>query len=162
MLSEHVYCVAVTFKMTELVEQPICIKFCIKLEHSSTGTIQMIQKPQQLATGDWQVHQDNVPTQASRFVQSFLQNIKSPSDSIPPTAQIWLSVTSGLSQNWNHLWQGRDFRPLMRFRKISWGSWWRLGELCEVPRCLLWRGLRHHCPTYSISCIFFNKCLYFL
>ena len=43
-MSEHVYYVAVTFNMTEQVEQLICIKFCIKLEHSSTETIQMIQK----------------------------------------------------------------------------------------------------------------------
>ena len=42
-LSEHVYCVAVTLKMTEWVQQ-ICIKFCVKLEHCSTETIQMIQK----------------------------------------------------------------------------------------------------------------------
>ena len=43
-MSEHVYCVAVTFKMTERVEQRICIRFCDKFEHSSTETIQMIQK----------------------------------------------------------------------------------------------------------------------
>ena len=43
-LSEHVYCVAVAFKMTEWVEQWVCIKFCVKLEHSSTETIRMIQK----------------------------------------------------------------------------------------------------------------------
>ena len=43
-LSEHVYRVALTFRMTESVEQQICIKFCIKLEHSSTETIWMIQK----------------------------------------------------------------------------------------------------------------------
>ena len=43
-LSEHVYCVAVTFKMTERVEQRICIRFCVKLEHSSAEAIQMIQK----------------------------------------------------------------------------------------------------------------------
>ena len=49
-----------------------------------------------------------------------------------------------------------------RFRKIRWwGSWWQLGELCEVPRCLLWRELRHHCPMCNVSCIFFSKCLYF-
>ena len=50
-LSEHVYCVAVTIKMTELVEQQICIKFCIKFEHSSVETIQMIQKA--TAMGNW-------------------------------------------------------------------------------------------------------------
>ena len=43
-LSEHVYCVAVIFKMTEWVEQQICIKFCVKVEHSSTETIWMTQK----------------------------------------------------------------------------------------------------------------------
>ena len=43
-MNEHVYCVAIALKMTEGVEQQICIKFCIKLEHSSTETIQMIQK----------------------------------------------------------------------------------------------------------------------
>ena len=43
-LSEHVYCVALTFQMTELVEQRICITFCVKLEHSSMETIHMIQK----------------------------------------------------------------------------------------------------------------------
>lgn len=36
-----------------------------------------------------------------------------------------------------------------------------LGELCEDPRCLLWRRLRRHCPMYNACCIFFNKCIYF-
>ena len=44
LLSEHVYCVVVVFKMTERVEQQICIEFCIKLECSSMETIQMTQK----------------------------------------------------------------------------------------------------------------------
>ena len=43
-MSDHVYCVAITFKVTEWVEQPIFIKFCIKLEHFSMETIRMIQK----------------------------------------------------------------------------------------------------------------------
>ena len=51
-MSEHVYCVAFAFKkMTERVEQRICIDFCIKLEHSSMETIQMIQKA--TALGNW-------------------------------------------------------------------------------------------------------------
>ena len=43
-LSEHVHCVAITFRMTEQVEQRICIKFCVKLEHSSAETMGMTQK----------------------------------------------------------------------------------------------------------------------
>ena len=45
---------------------------------------------------------------------------------------------------------GRDFRPSARFRNIQLGSWWQLGELGEVPRCLLWRDLRRHCPMYIL------------
>ena len=37
-LSECVYCVAVAFKLTEQVEQQICLKFCVKLEHSFMET----------------------------------------------------------------------------------------------------------------------------
>ena len=43
-LGEHVYYVAIAFKMTEQVEQRICIKFCITLEHSSAETVWVIQK----------------------------------------------------------------------------------------------------------------------
>ena len=50
-VSEHVYCVAVTFKMTEQGEQQMCIKFYIKLEHSSMETMGMIQKA--VAMGNW-------------------------------------------------------------------------------------------------------------
>ena len=83
----------------------------------------------------------------------FWQNIKSPRWLSPPTAQISCPVTSGFSPNQTYLWKGRDFRSLMRFRKIQWGSWWQLGELCEVPMSLLCRGPRHHCPMYKVSCI---------
>ena len=50
-LSEHVYGVAIAFKMTEQVEQQICIKFCVKLEHSSAEIIQMTQKAPPM--GNW-------------------------------------------------------------------------------------------------------------
>ena len=50
-LSEHVYCVAVAFKLTERVQPRACIKLCIKREHSSVETIQLIQKAATM--GSW-------------------------------------------------------------------------------------------------------------
>ena len=50
-MNEHVNWVVITFKMTEQVGQRICIKFLIKLEHSSKETIQMIEKA--TAMGNW-------------------------------------------------------------------------------------------------------------
>ena len=43
------YCVADAFKMTERVEQQICIIFCVKLEHSSVENTWVFQK----AFGDY-------------------------------------------------------------------------------------------------------------
>ena len=81
LLSEHVYCVAITFKMTEQVEQQICLKFCVKLKCSSMKTIWMM--PQLWATGDWQLHYDNVPIHASGLVQFFGETSNHPGDSAP-------------------------------------------------------------------------------
>ena len=67
MLSEHVDCMAVTFKRTEQIQQWICIAFCIKLEHSSTETIWMTQKAVAM-----DLHHDIACTHASHLVQSFL------------------------------------------------------------------------------------------
>ena len=84
LLRERVHCAAIAFKMTERVEQQICMKFCIKFEHSSTETIQMIQRPQLWATGDWQIHHDNVPAHASHLVQRFFGKTSNPpGDSAP-------------------------------------------------------------------------------
>ena len=80
-LTEHVYCVAVTFKMTEQVEQQICIQFYVKLEHSSSETIWMTQKATAMATSDWQLHHDNMPAHASHLMQSFGETSNHPGDS---------------------------------------------------------------------------------
>ena len=58
----------------------------------------------------------------------YWQNIKSPRWLRLPIAQIWHSVSSGFSQNWNHLWKEKDLRLSMRFRKIQQDSWWRFKQ----------------------------------
>ena len=124
------------------VEQGICIKFVGSLNIPLWKLFEWLRRPQLWVTGDWQLHHNNPPAHASHLVQSFLSKHQiiqvtqphySP-DLVP--CNFWLFP--------DHLWKGRDFRPLMRFRKIRWYSWWQLGELCEVQQCLLWRGLRHH------------------
>ena len=156
--SEHVYCVAITFKMTEEVQQWICIKFCIKLEHSSVENIQMIQKAP--AMGNWwlatlsQQHAHSCTT----FVQFVGKTSNPPRWLKPPTAQIWCPVTSGFSQNSNHLWKGRDFRPWMRFRNIWRSSWRWLGDRVWGPKVPPLKGteasLSHiQCFLYCVSLI---------
>ena len=93
----------------------------------------------------------------------FWQNVKSPRWLSPATAQIWCSETSGFSQNQNHFWKGGDFRSSTRFRKIRWGNWWLLEELCESEGAYFegdW-GIIVLCTMFLVYCIFFNKCLCF-
>ena len=71
-LSEHVYCVTITFKMTEWVEQRICIRFCVKLNIPPQKPFGWFRSPQLWATGDWQLHHSNTPAHASHLLQRFL------------------------------------------------------------------------------------------
>ena len=97
------------------------------------------------------------PLNVSRLMQSFLvkhqiiQVTQLPYSPDLAPCDFWLfpKLKSPLKE--------RDFRPSMRFKKIWQGSWWWLGELCEVPRYLLWRGLRHHYSVYNVSFSFFKR-----
>ena len=70
--SGHVYCVAVTFQMTERVEQQICIKFCVKLDIPLQKLFRWFRRPQLWATSDWQLHYHSVSVHESHLMQSFL------------------------------------------------------------------------------------------
>ena len=160
-LNEHVYSVAVTVKMTEYSNESASY-FALGLNISPRKVVRWFRRLHLWATGDWQLHQDNVPTYALHLMQSFLvkHHVTQVAGSAPLQPRLGALWLLAFPKTKNHLGKGRDFRPsLMRLRKIRGGSWWWLGEL--VPRGLLWKGLRCHCPMYNISCIFFNECLYF-
>ena len=150
-LSEHVYCVAVTVKMTERVEQQICIKFCVKLEHSSTETIQIIQKA--TAMGNWWLAVSSRQGTCSCrgfFVKYHITQVTQlPYSSDLVACDFWLF----LKLKWPL--KGKRLQTVDETRKIEQGNQWQWGELCEVPRFLLWWGLRHYCPMYNVPCIFY-------
>ena len=127
-------------------------------------TIRWFRRLQLWATGDWQLHHDSVPTHTSHLMRFFWEMSDNPGDQSAPLqarfGALWLlafpqiKITFEREEISDHQWDSL---------KIWWGSWWQLGELCEVLRCLLWRDLRHHCPMYNIVfCIVFNKCLFFI
>ena len=83
-MREHMYRVAITFKMTEQVEQWICIKFFIKLEHYSAETIQMIQKA--AAMGNWWLAASSQQSDCSCITscaEFFGETSNHPGDSVP-------------------------------------------------------------------------------
>ena len=81
LLGEHMYCVAVTFTMTEQAEQQICIKFCVKFEHSSVETIQLILKA--TAKGNWWFIMTTHPLMHHILCSFFDKTSDHPGDSAP-------------------------------------------------------------------------------
>ena len=156
LLSEHVYCVTIKYKMTEWVEQWICIKFCIKLEYSSMKIIGMIQKPHLRATGDRQLGHDNMPAYASCLVQRFfvkheITEVTQPHyspDLVPCDFWLFPKLKSPL--------RGKRFQTINEIQENTMRQLMANGRICEIPRCLLWRGLRYHCSMYNVSCIFYH------
>ena len=136
------------------VEQWICIKFRIRqnsfLHGNYLGDSEDLSYGQ-LVIGSFITTMHPCIMSHAEF---FGKTSNHPGDSAPCSPDLvpcdsWLfpKLKSPLKGKRFHLWKG------MRFRKLWWVSRWRLGQLCEVPKGLLWRGLRHHCSVYNVSCI---------
>ena len=163
-LSEHLYCVAVAFKMTEWVEQWICIKFCVKIKCSSLETIQMLQKA--TAMGNWWLvlNHDNVPPHASCLMQSFLVKCQITQVTQPPYIpylapyDFWLfpklKITFEREEISDHQWDSG------KYDGTAHGNWENSvrtqGAYFEGDQ-----GVIVLCTMFLVPCIFFNKCLYF-
>ena len=152
------------FKMTEWVEQRICMKFCIKFEHSSMETTQMIQASAMgnwwLAASSWQLEWSCIMSPAEFFGETS----NHPGDSAPLLPYF-------------------DARPLLAFPKtkitfereeILDHCWWDAGKYDgaadDWENCVRslgdyfegnW-GITVWYTMFLVSCIFFNKCLFFI
>ena len=159
--SELVYAVGVTFEMTELVEQLICIKFCIKLEYSSVETVQMIQKT--ATTGNWWLAASSGQHTCScitSHAEVFGETSNHPGDSAPLQPRfgaLWLLAFLKLESPL----KGKRFQTVDEIQENVTGQWVAIGRTVWGPKVPIWRGLRRHWAMYNVSCIFFNKRLYF-
>ena len=163
-MSEPVYCVAIAFKMTEQIEQWICIRFCIKLEHSSKETIQMIQKAEAvgnwwLAASSWQHAHSCIMFHAEFFVET--SNHRGDSAPLQPRfGTLWLlafpktKIIFERDEISDHKWD------LGKYNRVADEDW----ENCVRSYGVYFEGdwVIVLCTMFLVSCIFFNKYVYFL
>ena len=164
-LSEHVYCLAVTFKMTERVQQRICIRICIKLEHSSMETIWIIQKA--AAMGKWWLaasSQQPAHSCITYQAEVFGKTSKSPrwlSPLQPSFGTFWLlafpktKITFAREEISDNYWDSG------KYDGAFYGNW----ENCMKSQGTYFEGdwgITVLCTMFFISCIFCNKCLFFI
>ena len=118
--------VGITFKVTESGEQRICIRFYVKLIIRLCKLLGWLWRLQLWATGDWQLHHDNMTVVHHVYCRVFWLNIWSTRwlrPLHPWFASLWLN---GFSPNWNLL-KWKRFQTQKRFRKIWQGRGRLLG-----------------------------------
>ena len=161
-----VYTVRPSHSKWQGVEQQTCIKFCIKLEHSSTETLWMIHKAfrgNATAMDNWWLaasSQQCINSCITSCTEFFRKTSNHLGDSAPLQPRFGTLQLLAFPKT-NITLKGKRSQTIDEIQENTTGQLMAMGELCEVPRCLLWRGLRCRCPLYNVSCIFFNKCLYF-
>ena len=155
LLSERVYCVAVTFKMTDGVEQQIHSNFALSFNIPPRKLLRWFRRLQLWATGDWQLHHNNTPAHTSHLVQSVLakhqitqvtQPRYSP-DLVPCDFWIFPKLKSPL--------KGKRIQTIQEIQENMTGQLMVTRRTVWGPRCLLWRGLRRHFPMCTVSRIFY-------
>ena len=83
-LTEHVYCVAIAFKIIEGVEQWISSNFVLSLSIPLQKLLRWPRKLQLRATGNCQLHHDDMLAHASCLMQRFLVNSQITQVTQPP------------------------------------------------------------------------------
>ena len=150
--------------MPKSVEQWICIKFCIKLEHSSTETIRMIQKTaavgkRWLAASSQQCTHMCIMSHAQFFGKA--SNCPGNSVHLPPRfgalrllAFPKTKITFEREERSDHWWDSG------KYDGAADGNW----ENCVRSQGAYFEGdwgIIVLCTTFLVSCIFFSQCLYF-
>ena len=140
--------------MTERLEQWICIKFYIKLEHSSMETIWMIQKATAVGNCWLAASSQRAHSCIMSCAEFFIETSNYSGDSAPYSPDLapcdfWLFPKLKSPLKW------KRFHTMDETQENTIGQLMVMGECCEVPRYLLWRGLRCHCPMYNISYILY-------
>ena len=164
-LGEPVYYVAVTSKMTEWGEQWICIKFCIKLEPSSMETVQMIQKA--TAMGDWWLAASSGQCTCSCITscaEFFSKTSNHSGDSAPLQPRFGTLRLLAFPKTTITI-----EREEISDRRWAWGKYDGAAD-SNWENCVRSQGAYFEgdwgvsvlCTMFLVSCIFFNKCLYFL
>ena len=143
--------------MTEWVEQGMCIKFCIKLEHSSAETIGMIQKATAmgnwwLAASSWQCARSCITSQANFFSKT--QNYPDKSALLKPRflvfcCDFWLipKLKSPLKR--------KRFQTIDEIQENTTGQLMAIGRTVWGPKVPTVKGTEEYivlCTMFLLSC----------
>ena len=113
---------------------------------------------QKAAAGDWWLHHDNTPTHASCLVLSFLTKRQITQVTQPHYSPDLAPCDFWLFPKLKSPLKGRRFQTIVdEIQENTTGQLMVIGRTVWGPKCLLWRGLRRHCPGWNVSCILLSS-----
>ena len=129
---------AITFKMTEQVEQLMCKRFCIKLEHSSVEIIQMIQKAAAMGNrwlaASWQCTRSCITSRAELVKHHITQVTQAPYSPDLAPCDFWL-----FPELKSHL-KGKRFQTLNEIQENMTGLLMEIGRTVWGPKMPTLKG----------------------
>ena len=150
-LSEHVYCVNIPYKMTKQVEQRICVKFCVRMEHSSTETIWVIQKT--AAMGSWWLAASSQCSCSSHLMQSFLLKYQITQVTQPPYSSDLVPCNFWLSSKLKSPLKGQRYQTINEFQGSMMGQLMTIGRTVWGPKVPTLKWIEVSLP--NVSCILY-------
>ena len=147
--------------MTKWVEQRICIKFGFNLEHPSKETVEVIQKT--TATGNW--WQAASPWQHTcsciMSCAEFFAKHQITQVTRPPYSPDLATYNAWLFPKLKSPLKGKRFQTLDEIQENTMGQLMVIGRTVWGPKVSTLKVTKGSLFYVLVSCIFFNKCLYF-
>ena len=140
LFSEYMYCVTIAFKMTDQVEQQICIKICVKLEQSSMETIRMTQKAtvrgnQWLAASSWQCTHSCIT-----YCAEFFGKISNHPGDSPPYSPDLVPCNFWLFPKLKSPLKGKRFQTVNEIQENTTGQLMAIGRTVWSPKASTLKG----------------------
>ena len=147
--------------MTQWVEQQICIKFCVKLEHSSMETIERTQKATAvgnwwLAASSWQCTRSCITSRAQFFGETW----HPPGDSAPYSPDL-VSCDFWLFPKLKSPLKGKRFQTVDEIQENMMEQLMATGRTVWGPKVRALKRTEVSLSCVQCSYIFLNKCLHF-
>ena len=119
------------------------------------------------APGDWQLHPDIAPARASGLVPSFARH-QITQVTQPPCSPDLAPWDFWLFPKLKSPLKGKRFQTVDEIQENTMGQLMEIGRTVWGPKVPTLKGTEASlsyvqclCPMFLVSCIFFNKCLYF-
>ena len=114
-------------------------------------------------TVDWQLHHDNVPTHASCLVQNFFAKHQITQETQPCYSPDLVPCNFWLFPKQKSPLRGKRLQAIGVIQENMTVPLVAIGRTVLGPKVPILNRTGYQCPMYIflVSCIFFNKCLYF-